>query len=131
MASVSTGKGGRKQLQFVSTDGKRKSLYLGDVSKEFAREMGRHIDHLVKCCRMNEVPKRSTQSWVRDVLPNWKNVSVKLNELSILNNGHKSGEIFADFVEGYIGSRKDVARGTSRHGLRHRRRSARSSVDVR
>ena len=39
MASVATGKDGRKQLQFVSIDGKRKSLYLGGVSKDFARDM--------------------------------------------------------------------------------------------
>lgn len=112
MASVATGKDGRKQLQFVSIDGKRKSLYLGDVSKDFARDMGKHIDHLVRCRRTEEEPKRSTQSWVRDVLPQWKNVATKLTELDILNTDHKQDEIFADFVESYISSRRDVKPGT-------------------
>lgn len=114
VASVSTGKDGRKQLQFVALDGKRKSLYLGDVSKEFARDMGKHIDHLVRCRRTDEEPKRSTQSWMQDVLPSWKNVSAKLNELDILNTDHKPDEIFADFVEHYISTRRDVKPGTTK-----------------
>lgn len=114
MASVSTDKNGRKRIQFVTGDGKRHSLYVGKVGKTVAREVGQHVDHLIRCCKTGEDPKRSTQDWMQRVPSEWPKVAKKLADLGLLNNGAKLDEVFADFVENYIASRKDVKPGTIR-----------------
>ncbi len=112
MASVSTSSDGRKRVIFKSPDGKRHTLYLGKVAKSAATEIGRHVEHLVRCCRTGEEPKESTQNWSQRIPSDWPKVYAKLASLGLLNNGHKPDEVFADFVEAYIASRRDVKPGT-------------------
>ena len=112
MASVSTDSAGRKRLQFLTPDGKRHSLKLGDIPKLTAREIGKHIEHLIRCDRTGEEPKKSTQDWAADVPAKWPSVASKLMQLGLINNGHVPDEAFADFVANYISSRRDVKPGT-------------------
>ncbi len=110
VASVSVKDGG-KHLQ-IRKDGKRISFYLGAISMAAARTIGGHIDHLVRCLKTGEEPKVSTQNWAQQIPTQWPKVADKLSELGLLNNGHKQDEVFADFVEHYISTRRDVKPGT-------------------
>ncbi|MCA9049655.1 MAG: site-specific integrase [Planctomycetaceae bacterium] len=112
MASVSTDTNGRRRIIFVMPDGRRPALYVGEISKAEARNIGRHVDHLVRCSKTGEESRRSTQEWLCRLSDEWPKLADKLCELGLLNNGHKPDEVFADFVENYIGSRKDVKPGT-------------------
>lgn len=114
MASVSVGKDGQKRIQFFASDKTRHSIRLGKVSKAAAQEVAKHIDHLVRCSKTGEDPKAATQEWMLRIQTQWPVVNRKLAKLGLINNGAKPDEVFADFVENYIASRKDVKQGTTK-----------------
>ena len=47
MASISKQPGGRRTIQFMSPDGKRRSIRLGRISQKQAEAVNRHVEKLV------------------------------------------------------------------------------------
>ena len=65
MASISKQKNGGKVIQFFPVDNTgRKSLYLGNVSMEFAREAKRHVEALLRAQVEQTVPDRPVLEWI-------------------------------------------------------------------
>jgi integrase len=66
MASITKQKNGGKVVQFfLREDSGRKSLYLGRASMEFAREMKRTVEALLRAKVEQTVPDHSVLDWVR------------------------------------------------------------------
>ena len=114
MASVAKLPNGSVRLQFQTADTKRHDLRLGKIPMKSAREIGEHIDHLIRVKQTGEEPKQSTREWMVSRLPEFPKVVAKLVQLGLVNNGQKQDEVFAEFVERYIIARKDVKPGTQR-----------------
>ncbi len=115
MATVSTNaKTHRKRLIFKMPHGGRQAIHLGNIRKQIAREIGEHVDHLVRCIQTGEEPKRRTVEWVVGIQADWPELAARLTTLGLLNNGARADEVFADFVDEYILSRKDVKPGTTK-----------------
>jgi len=65
MASISHDKkSGRRTVQFVGTDGKRRSIRLGKVSKRQAESAKGFIEDLVACLTTGTAPKNATAEWL-------------------------------------------------------------------
>ena len=115
MATITTDKRtGIHRIQFTTKDGKRQTIQAGKIPKTEAREIGKHIDHLIRCSKTTEEPKEQTAKWVAEVRKNWPRVANKLNELRLIGNGARVDEVFVEFCNRFILSRKDVKPGTVR-----------------
>ncbi len=115
MAAITTNKDtGIRRIQFTTRDGKRQTIQAGRIPKAEARDIGKHIDHLVRCTKTTEEPKEQTALWVADVRRNWPRLAEKLNELRLIGNGARVDEGFVAFAERFIQSRRDVKPGTIR-----------------
>ncbi|MCA9062331.1 MAG: hypothetical protein KDA96_04715 [Planctomycetaceae bacterium] len=98
MATVTTNrKTGIHRLQFTTKDGVRQTLQLGRIPKMQAGEIGRHVDHLVRCSKTTEEPKDITAQWVATVRTDWPRIADKLNALGLIGNGARLHEVFVDF----------------------------------
>ncbi len=68
MASIShEKKTGRRTVQFVGGDGKRRSVRLGKVSKRQAEAAKLRIEDLVACKKTGTAPKGTTAEWLASV----------------------------------------------------------------
>ena len=68
MASVSHDrKTGRRTVQFVGTDGKRRSIRLGKVTKRQAESAKGYIEDLVACLTTGTAPKNATAEWLANL----------------------------------------------------------------
>jgi hypothetical protein len=115
MATITTDKRtGIHRLQFTTQDGNRQTVQLGRIKKELAREIGRHIDHLVRCGKSGEEPKSSTAEWIAQVRDDWPRLAKRLNALRLIGNGARLDEGFVSFAERYVASRGDVKPATVR-----------------
>lgn len=64
MASISTDGNGNRTIQFVGSDGKRRSIRLGDVPKRMAESVKTRVEHL-NAMKRNKLPMDSdTADWV-------------------------------------------------------------------
>jgi len=119
MASVSCDKAGRRTVQFVGSDGKRRTIRLGQVSKKAAETVRGHVEQLssVKIIPETVIPDK-TARWVRDLEPALANKLVKVG----LIQRRKVATLQA-FITQYIASRVDVKPATreiwgqGEHGL--------------
>jgi len=64
MASITKEPNGRRTVQFVGADGKRRSIRLGKVSEEFATEARMHVGALVAAAGQQTSPKPFTLHWL-------------------------------------------------------------------
>lgn len=114
MATIGTYQTNKRRVLFTTSNGKRHTLYLGKTSKTAARDIGQHVDHLIRCDRTGEEPRLTTQEWIATLPAKWPNIAKKLDALQLIQVGVAADHVFADFVEMYIASRKDVAAGTTK-----------------
>jgi integrase len=115
MASVTTDKRtGIHRIQFTTKDGKRQTIQVGKILKTEARDIGKHIDHLIRCSKTTEEPKEQTAKWIAEVRKHWPRIANKLNKLRLIGNGARVDEVFVEFCERFILNRKDVKSGTTR-----------------
>jgi integrase len=64
MASISSSPNGYRMVQFVGTDGKRRSIRLGPVSLKQAESLRVRIESLVTAKAGNTMPDAATATWV-------------------------------------------------------------------
>lgn len=67
MASISTSKGGLRTVQFVDTDGKRKSIRLGKVTKRQAETVKLHLERLVSRKITGHSIPDDTSHWLTEI----------------------------------------------------------------
>jgi integrase len=108
MASISTDKktGGRRIL-FVAADGTRKAIRLGKVPKKVADGVKLRVERLNAAAIAGQALDEETSRWVADLEDG---MHAKLSAAGLLQA--RESEVLTEFVEKYIGSRKDVKPNT-------------------
>jgi integrase len=67
MASISRESNGRKTIQFIGTDKKRRSLRLGKASLEYARTIKNHVESIMAATRKAVSVSAETAEWLGKV----------------------------------------------------------------
>ena len=108
MASISCEPGGRRTIQFVGADNKRRSIRLGKVSQKTAETVKGHVEQLnaAKIVPDSAVPD-ATARWVRSLDAK---LSAKLAKVGLIQR-RKVATLQA-FITDYIASRVDVKPAT-------------------
>ena len=108
MASISCDKAGRRTVQFIGADSKRRSIRLGEVSKKAAETVRGHVEQLnnAKIIPGTVVPD-ATAHWVKDLEAV---LSAKLAKVGLIQR-RKVATLQA-FITEYITSRVDVKPAT-------------------
>jgi len=103
MASISRGKNGRRMIQFVGADGKRRSIRLGKVSQRVAESVKVRIEQLVAAKISGHAPDDETARWVAQL------DTTMLDKLAAVGLIPKrKAATLGDFLDSYINSRCDV-----------------------
>ena len=67
MASVVDDPGGRRRVQFLAPDGKKKTLRLGKVDRRTADAVARHVEALLAARISGQVTPRETATWLAGI----------------------------------------------------------------
>ena len=107
MASVTHDKKtGRRTIQFVGADGKRRSIRLGKVSAKQAESAKLHLEDLIACKATGTASKGTTAGWVAD-LPDTLRRRLERVGLVRPREGTESPAL-AEWLQTYVTSRRDV-----------------------
>jgi integrase len=108
MASISRESKGRRTIQFVGADKKRRSIRLGKVSQRTAEATKVRVEHLVAARITGHALDDETARWVANL------DDVLRDKLSAVGLVPKREAItLAAFIDGYIASRGDVKPATA------------------
>jgi integrase len=107
MASISKESNGRKTIQFVGGDRKRKSIRLGKVTQRDAEHFRLHVERLVAAAIHGGSIPRDTAIWLRD-LPNAMHDRLAAVDLVEARGTSNLGE----WIGQYIDSRTDAKPST-------------------
>jgi integrase len=112
MASISHDKKtGRRLIQFVARDGRRKSVRLGKISNRQAETAKRFIEDLVACSVAGSSPKGATAEWIAD-LPD--SIRRRIERVGLISPRERiECPTLAEWVQTYIDGRKDVKEATA------------------
>ncbi len=108
MASITKLKNGRKCIQFVSKNGKRKSVRLGKISMRDAITVKGKIEHLVVASIQKTAIEISVAEWVNSLDSVMRE---KLENVGLISD-LGSSVLLESFIDGYISIRSDVTNGT-------------------
>ena len=115
MASVSSGKGGKRRILFLM-DGVRKTIYLGKFPKDDARVIARYVQALVNARIGGVTPASDVVAWLSGI---GVSLRVKLVRVGVLDSlPDKEKELaekpltLGEQLENYFARRKDVKQGT-------------------
>ena len=67
MASITHQANGCKRIQFTAPDGKRKTMYLGKVSKRDAESLRLRVESLLSARVQKKEPDRDTAFWLAEI----------------------------------------------------------------
>jgi integrase len=67
MASISTDAEGRRIIQFVGLDGRRRSVRVGKISKGRAEEFAGHIEGIISAANFNVATDPKTVAWLHGI----------------------------------------------------------------
>ena len=110
MASISREPGGRRTIQFVAGDGKRKSVRLGKVPQRVAEEIKVKVEHLNAALIVGCSPDNETVQWVRKL---GDDLADKLAAVGLIPK--RASAKLAEFLDAYITRRADVKPNTRRN----------------
>lgn len=107
MASITLESNGRRTIQFVAKDGKRKSIRLGKVNQRLAESVKVRIENLTAAAMAGHSIDAETQRWVASL-----DVKLlrKLVKAGLVEN--RDAATLGPFLAAYIESRGDVKPGT-------------------
>ena len=110
MASITKQKNGRKTIQFVGPDEKRRSLRLGKVNMKVAEGIKVRVEQLL-AAKLAGVPwDADLAKWVSELD---KAMRIKLERVSLLDpKEHLAIPKLQEFIDSYIASRTDVKHST-------------------
>jgi integrase len=118
MASISTAANGRRTIQFVAGDRKRKSVRLGKVSMKIAQEVRTKVESLNAAIMSQTSVDNETAKWVGgiDDMLHGKLVAVGLCEPRELTaSDPQSTKSISEFAAKYLEMRSDLKPSTMRH----------------
>jgi integrase len=108
MASISSDKQGRRTIQFVGADGRRRSIRLGKISKQAADGVKSKLEAL-NAARISQQPlDNATAHWVADL----DDVLIeKLAAVGLL--ARRASAMLKQFLDDYVAMRVDVKSSTA------------------
>lgn len=116
MAAITCDPNGRKRLQFVDIDGKRKTIRLGKVSKKDADAVKLRVESLLSCKICGTSPDRDLSIWTTSIAPE---LATKLAMHGLINLGNMptrsqaKSQKLQDFLTEYVDKRgKGMKPGT-------------------
>ncbi len=107
MASVVNDPNGRRRIQFVAPDGKRKTIRLGKCDRKSAESVCRHVEALLAAKIGGQPVPRDTAVWLSDIGEVFRD---KLAAVGLVERGAPSATL-ADVAKQYL-DRADVKAGT-------------------
>lgn len=107
MASISREKNGRRTIQFVAADGKRKSIRLGKLSQRQAEAVKVKVEQLASAAETGHAPDAETSRWVADLDAV---LADKLARVGLVPE--REARAIQAFIDGYIEKRRDVKPAT-------------------
>jgi integrase len=110
MASISRDPNGRRRIQFVAADGKRKSIRLGKVSQRIAEEIRVKVEALNAAVITGCPVDHETAQWVARL---GEDLARKLSAVGLIPR--RSAAKLGAFLEAYIVQRSDVKPNTRRN----------------
>ncbi len=109
MASLSTDARGNRTIQFVSpTDGKRRSIRLGKVSKKLAESVKGRVEMLAACQSAKLPPDADTARWGAEI---GDDLAAKLAAVGLLPA--RQSEAVGPFLDAYLTRRAADAKGAT------------------
>ena len=119
MASIANDPGGRRRIQFVDTDGKRRTIRLGKMSKRQAETIKLRVEDLIAAKLSGGAPPDDTARWVAAIADN---LAEKLAYHGLIEpRAGKSVLQLGEHLASYFAARTDVKPGT-RTNWRHTER---------
>ena len=103
MASITRQGNGRRLIQFVAGDGKRKSIRLGKVPQRVAEEIRVKVEQLVAAAASKFPIDHETARWLAEI---GDDLADKLAAVGLIPK--RAVTHLGDFLASYIGSRTDV-----------------------
>jgi integrase len=107
MASLSREPNGRRVVQIVGGDGRRRSVRLGKVSQREAETVRLHIERLDAAARTGHTPPAETAEWVRTLD---ERLHRRIAAVGLLPR--RDASALASFIDAWINSRVDVKPAT-------------------
>ena len=108
MASISTDTNGNHKVQFTNCDGKRKTVYLGDMPMKDVKEVRTKIKALNAATLSKSEPDREVSRWVGEI-PDWlvkKLVGVGL--IAPREKRQADATKLGEFIDAYLLGRADI-----------------------
>ena len=109
MASISASKNGRRTIQFVGSDGKRRSIRLGKCSKRHAESVKVKVESLVASKLTGHALDDETARWVRDLD---QKLAVKLATTGLIPDSYRPRPLLGRFLDDNVARRTDVKPAT-------------------
>ncbi len=103
MASITREKNGRKTVQFVGTDRKRRSIRLGKVTDRRAENHRHHIEQLIATSAVGRHPEPETASWLDGLNDDLRDRLARAGLIA-----ERSSVELGAYCEAYIAGRTDV-----------------------
>jgi integrase len=107
MASISKQPNGRRAIQFVGPDRKRRTIRLGKVSEKNAAAVKVRIEDLISAQITGHPPQDATARWVKDLD---EKMADKLARVGLIPE--RENETLGDFLESYFAKRVDVSQSS-------------------
>jgi integrase len=106
MASITRQPNGRKTVQFVGADGKRRSIRLGKASVRDAEKFKVRIESLVTAAITGHAMDSDTARWIAELD---QTMLDRLNRVGLIQACERRSLTVAEWIEEYINSRTDLA----------------------
>lgn len=103
MASITREANGRRTIQFIGTDGKRRSIRLGKVSQRHAEAAKVRIEHLVAAKATGHAIDAETARWLATID---MQLADRLASVGLIPE--RTDSLLLPFVDAYIASRTDL-----------------------
>src|SRR5262245_29068351 len=110
MASISRDGDGRRTIQFVAPDGRRKSVRLGKVSQREAGEVKVRVERLLAAQTANLSLDAETAQWLANV---GDDLAAKLAAVGLAAPRASASTALGQWLKDYRDHRADVSKGTS------------------
>lgn len=112
MASVSREANGRRTVQFVAMDGKRKSIRLGRVTGKVADAVAARVEHILAAAASKTSIDAETAKWLGEVSPQLSSrlVAVGLTQPRVVEAVPLLGNFMASLLLGRAGDKPNTVR---------------------
>lgn len=108
MASISRGPNGRRTVQFVAADGKRKSIRLGKASQRVAEEVKVKVEQLAAAVASGFPLDGETSQWLVRI---GDDLADKLAAVGLIPR--RGAARLEEFIDGYVSRRTDLKEWTT------------------